>query len=199
MNDQETAILRHVGRTLRPKKPDVPEPLQYLVSKQPVDRVLNCAELVAEAVRAEDRNASGLAVDGPALPSYPDVEIQETRSVGEGSDHLTFDWNRMGGNLVVERFAERDRVVGRGVAPRFGFFTAIEPKTHGVHEMEAGRLHNRLLFGFLFSAEENRGGEDALKGGSDPAILSSILREVKVIEQLSRTHEANSPALLFEG
>jgi len=63
----------------------------------------------------------------------------------------------------VEGFAECDRVAGGVVAGGFGFFTAIQPKTHGVHEMEASRVHDDVLWGSLFSAEEDRGSEDSLK------------------------------------
>ena len=37
------------------------EPVAYLVTKQPLDRVFGCPQLLAESVCAEDRNSSGLA------------------------------------------------------------------------------------------------------------------------------------------
>ena len=65
--------------------------------------------------------------------------------------------------------------------------------------METGRIHDELVLGLLLGAEENRGGEDPLEGGLHSAVLSSVLGEVEIIEQLSWTLKVNSPALLFQG
>ena len=158
------------------------EPVHDLVPEQPVDRVLGCPQLMAETVLAEDRNSSVLAIDRPALPGDPDVEVQKTGRVRQSSNDFTLDWNGVGGDLVVEGLAQRDGVSGCAVIPGLRFSTGIEPKTHGVDEVEASRVHNDLLDGFPFGAKENRGGEDALKGSFDPAVLASVLGEVEIVE-----------------
>ena len=132
------------------------EPLRDLVSEQSVHGILGRAELVDEAVCAEDWNPNGVAIDSPTFPGDPDVEIQEAGCVRQGSDHLTLHGNRMGGDFLVEGFAERDRVVGCDWSRRFRFSAAIEPKTHGVHEVEASRIDDGVLTGLLFCAEEDR-------------------------------------------
>ncbi len=150
--------------------------------KQPVDRVLGCPQLTAEAVFAEDRNSSGLAIHCPALPGDPDVEVQKTGSVRQSSNYFALDRNGVGGDLVVERLAQREAVSGWAIVPGLRFSSGIEPKTHGVHEVEASRVYNDLLGGFPFGAKEDRGGEDSLKGSFDPAVLASILWEVEIVE-----------------
>ena len=81
----------------------------------------------------------------------------------------------------------------------FRFSAAIEPETHRVHEVETSRVHNDLPSGILFRAKENRGGEDPLGGRLYPAVLTSILGEMEIVEQLSWTLEVNDPGLLFYG
>jgi hypothetical protein len=72
--------------------------------------------------------------------------------VGQGRDNLAFDRDRVSGDFLVEAFAERNRVVATG---QFRFVAAIEPETHGVHEVEAGGVHNNVPAGFLLRAEKD--------------------------------------------
>ena len=88
------------------------EPLIDLVPKQAVDGVLGRAQLVAESVGTEDWNPSGLAVDCPALPGDPNIEVQKAGCVRQGRDHFTFNRNRVGDDFLVEGFAEDDGVIG---------------------------------------------------------------------------------------
>lgn len=64
--------------------------------------------------------------------------------------------------------------------------------------MEASRIDNDALAGLVFGTEENRGGEDPLKGSLDPAVLSPILGEMKIVEQLRWALEVNHAAPLFQ-
>ncbi len=69
------------------------EPVHDLVPEQSVDRVLGCPQLMAEAVFAEDRNSSGLAIHRPALPGDPDVEVQKAGRVRQSSNDFTLARN----------------------------------------------------------------------------------------------------------
>ena len=141
------------------------QPLTYLVPEQPVNGVLSRAQLVTQAVWTENWNSRGLAVSCPTLPGDPYIEVEKTRCVRQGSDHLAFDRNRVGGDFLIERFAHCDRVVGCFVARPFGFPVAIKPETHGSH---------------------------------GPAILRSVLGEVKIVKQSSWILEVNRATLLLE-
>ena len=168
------------------------------MSEESVDRVLGCPQLTAEAVFAEERNSSGLAIHLPTLPGDPDIEVQKTWCVRERGDDFALNRNRMGGDLVIKSLAQRDRVA-RGTVLGLRISSGIEPNTHGIHEVEASRIDKDLLDTLPFATKENRGSENSLEGRFDPAVLASILWQVKIVEQLGWALEMNDAALLFDG
>ena len=167
------------------------------MSEESVDRVLGCSQLMAETVFAEERNASGMAIHFPALPGDPDIEVQQTWCVRESGNDFALNRNRMGGDLVIKSLAQCNRVA-RGAVLGLRISSGIEPNTHGIHEVEASRVDKGLLDTFPFGAKENRGSENSLEGRFDPAVLASILWQVKIVEQFGWALEMNDAALLFD-
>jgi len=167
------------------------------VSEESVDGVLDCPQLMAEAVLTEERNSSGLAIHLPALPGDPDVEVQKTWCVRESRNGFALNRNWMGGDLVIKSLAERDRVA-RGTVLGLRISRRVEPNVHGIHEVEASRIDKDLLDTVTFAAKKNRGSENSLEGRFDPAVLASIHWQVKIVEQLGWAVEVNDAAFLFD-
>ena len=117
----------------------------------------------------------------------------------QSSDHFAFDWNRVGDNLLVEGLAERDCVAAPLVVGGLRSSGASELEPHRIHKVEAFCVNNGVPSGLLFGPEEHRGCEDPLESGLNPAVLSSVLGEVKMVEQSSWTAEVNRAGFLLEG
>jgi len=158
-----------------------------------------CFQLVGEAVRAEEWNTGGLAVDGPGLPGHPDVKVQQPGRVGQGCNSVALNRNGMLGKLPIEGVAEHDDVRGSFSSSRLHALFAIEPELHLVKKVETTPIDNEMFLELVFSSEEDCGGKDSLKGNFHSPVLRAVFAQPEVIEELRGAVKMESRALLLQG
>ena len=124
-----------------------------------------------------------MPVQRPGLPDQPEIKIQYSWCVGEGSHHLALDRNAVGVNLLIEWFTENNDVLIRGSCGWIGF-VLMEPKVKAVEKVESRPVQDELALGFAVTSEEDRGGEDALETLHDPVVPLTVLEEVEKVEHL---------------
>ena len=73
--------------------------------------VFSAPELLVETVVGDERDGYRSAVNLPALPHQPHVEIKDSRRVGERRDHFPLDRNTVLVDLAVEGITQGNQIV----------------------------------------------------------------------------------------
>ena len=138
-------------------------------------RVFSTPELLVETVVGDERDGYRSAVNRPALPHQPYIEIKNSRCVGERRDHFPLDRNTVLVDLAVEGITQRNQIVEVFGEQWLLLIGGVEPELHAIEELKAGQVDDCQALWLLFRAEEDGGREDALKTFNHAAIVRAIL------------------------
>lgn len=142
------------------------------MAEAPVQRILSDTKLLAQPAWTQDRNSGGLAVNRPALPYQPHVEIEDAWRVCKCRNYSALDGNPMLVNLVIKGFTQRDHVSFALVI--MILFAGIEPELHVIEKVEAMPVNEASARRMIFGAEEDGRREDALESFYDSAIVEAV-------------------------
>ncbi len=157
------------------------------------------SKLFLKAAWRRERYANRSGFEDPASPSYPKIEIENSRRVGEGDHDLTFHRDAVPVDFHVKSFTKRN---GVGVS-LFGIgnrvVTLREPEMKSIEEVKTGPVKQVATGRLIFGTEEYGRGKYPLEAVDYAPVVASVFRKAKEFEHLRSTMEVNGPALLPEG
>src|SRR5215475_13528855 len=105
----------------------------------------------------------------------------------------------MGDDLFVEFSAKDNNVFEVVFGERSPFFGPVIPNLGLAEEIESGPLDDARSRPQRIGPEENRGAEDALKGGNQPSIFPAAFTHAKDVQHFGRRLETNRWRFLLNG
>jgi hypothetical protein len=155
MQFEESSVLSHGRRTLRPAESNQFKPLANSFPELAFPRIALNAQLACQPHGAEQRDA--LCVPGlVASPAQPRVKVKATRIVCQSPYYFRIDWYRMSPKFLPKCRRESDRVLSSlsacGVFP-------VEPESHLVEKVTSTAIPHFCLSKFVLCAEKDRAGE----------------------------------------
>jgi hypothetical protein len=155
------------------------------------------SQLALQAVGTEQRYPGDLVPQRPGLPHNPDIEVEQTRGVGQGGDDLLLHRNAVLIDLVIETLAERNTIFVSVCSRRGLVIGAIEPKLDTIKKMNPRPVENPRRGLCSLDPEKDASREDALEALHEASVMETILRQLQEFEHLGGAFEANRAASLF--
>src|SRR5207237_8006900 len=130
-------------------------------------------------------------VYAPTFPDQPDVEVENSRGVGQRSDGFTLHGDSMVIDLIIECSAERDGIFAFVGSHSIRLLMARKPELHAIKEVEASPIDKLAADGVLFGAKEDCGGKDTLEALDDPTVVTAVFGHMEEIQHPRGTLETH--------
>lgn len=181
---EETEVLGHNRGAFGPKHFDSFEPSDNRVTEPTVEGVFSGAQLFIQAARRNQRDSGRMAINGPAFPNKPQIEIQNARCVSQSCHNFPFDRNPVVVNLIVERLTEGNDIP-KVLAPTLGIPVVwAAPELHLVEKVKTCPVNQVTSGRLILGAEKHGGCKDVLKCVNEASIVVSIRAKAEESQQL---------------
>ena len=104
--------------------------------------------------------------------------------MSERSDGMTLDRYAMLVDLIVERFAENDRVAGAILGSGRPSVVRGKPEVNAIKKMKTRGISQRVGIGVILGAEENGRCEDSLKALNNSPIMATVGTSTRMPKRL---------------
>lgn len=167
--------------------------------KGSIHAVFDYTELLCKATKAHERNPCRSSSKSPSFPNEPDVEIEYSGGVGQGSNNFSFYRYSVLVNLAIKLLAEQDRIAVRAMGACLLVLSCVKPKSHAVEKVKPSPVDHCSRLGLLLTSKKDRGAEDVLEAIDKAAIVRAVFGKAKEIKHLSRGVKMNLPGFLPDG